>query len=120
MPLLVRGPGVQQNRTVNDIIVNIDLAPTIVEIGGGQLEDADGKSFLPTLLGKKKVSNSVESNDIYVQQNGKYILIASIISVCSRFLSLNISISYFFNQFFVIFLCSMMKKLKKKKENLSL
>ena len=86
MPLLVRGPGVQENRTVNDVIVNIDLAPTIVEMGGGQLEDADGKSFLPTLLGKKKVSNFVESNDIYVQQNGKYSLIASMISVCSRFL----------------------------------
>ena len=83
MPLLVRGPGVQGNRTVNDVVVNIDLAPSIVEMGGGQLEDADGKSFLPALLGKKKVSKFVESNDIYVQQKGKYFQILSLIPVCS-------------------------------------
>ena len=65
----------QENRTVSDVVVNIDLAPTIVEMGGGQLEDADGVSFLPSLLGRKKVSKFVESNDLYVQQKGKYFLV---------------------------------------------
>ena len=82
MPLLVRGPGVQGNRTVNDVVVNIDLAPTIVEMGGGQLEDADGVSFLPSLLGRKKVSKFVESNDLYVQQKGNYLLLASLVPDC--------------------------------------
>ena len=65
----------QENRKVNDVVVNIDIAPTIVEMGGGQLEDADGVSFLPSLLGRKKVSKFVESNDLYVQQKGKYFLV---------------------------------------------
>ena len=75
VPLLVRGPGVQANTEINDVVVNIDLAPTIVEMGGGRLIDVDGVSFLPSLLGKKKISQFVESNDIYEQQKGKYFLV---------------------------------------------
>jgi len=70
VPLLVRGPGIKGNSELYDLVVNIDLAPTIVEMAGGQMTDVDGISFLPSLLGKDKDSKFIESNDIYEQQMG--------------------------------------------------
>ena len=63
VPLLVRGPGVDSNKVIKDVVVNIDLAPTIVEMGGRN--SADGISFLPSLLMKDSYEESIQSNDIY-------------------------------------------------------
>ena len=65
VPLLVRGPGVDSNKVIKDVVVNIDLAPTIVEMGGRDMNSADGISFLPSLLMKESYDESTESNDIY-------------------------------------------------------
>jgi N-acetylglucosamine-6-sulfatase len=46
-PLLMRGPGIPKGRNVNDIVVNADLAPTILDATGtkpGRVED--GRSLL--------------------------------------------------------------------------
>ena len=52
IPLIVRGPGVAWNRTLDSIVLNIDIAPTFVDIMGLDIpEDMDGRSFLPLLLG---------------------------------------------------------------------
>ena len=53
LPLLIRGPGVTAGAHVQAITGNIDLAPTIAEIGGATLSDApDGRSLLPFLRGQ--------------------------------------------------------------------
>ena len=67
----MRGPGVKSNEKSTDIVVNIDLAPTIVEMGGGKMNSVDGVSFLPSILENKSTKQFVESNDIYFQQPGE-------------------------------------------------
>ncbi|KAJ0057556.1 hypothetical protein NL108_009320 [Boleophthalmus pectinirostris] len=48
IPLLVRGPGIKPNITVKAPVLNIDLAPTILDISGVNLSavNVDGQSFL--------------------------------------------------------------------------
>jgi N-acetylglucosamine-6-sulfatase len=55
IPLLVRGPGVVGNRVNNShMVVNVDLAPTIMEIAGLSSAAAamDGRSLLPLMRGQ--------------------------------------------------------------------
>ncbi|XP_033978883.1 glucosamine (N-acetyl)-6-sulfatase (Sanfilippo disease IIID), b [Trematomus bernacchii] len=55
VPLMVRGPGIKPNQTLQAPVLNIDLAPTILDISGVNLTtlNVDGQSFLsqmaPTL-----------------------------------------------------------------------
>jgi len=50
VPLLVRGPGMAQGRTLGHMVLNIDLAPTLAELGGAAgAEAADGRSLVPLL-----------------------------------------------------------------------
>ena len=67
----MRGPGVKSNTFSSDVVVNIDLAPTIVEMGGGKMENVDGVSFLPSILEDKNTDHFVESNDIYSHNTSK-------------------------------------------------
>lgn len=48
VPLMVRGPGIAPNQTVEAPVLNIDLAPTILDISGCNMSivDMDGQSFL--------------------------------------------------------------------------
>ena len=71
--MLVRGPGVKLNEMISDVVVNIDLAPTIVEMGGGRIEGVDGVSFLPSILQDTPPKAFIESNDIYIQNASKLI-----------------------------------------------
>ncbi|XP_077479073.1 glucosamine (N-acetyl)-6-sulfatase (Sanfilippo disease IIID), b [Stigmatopora argus] len=48
-PLLVRGPGVKPNITLKAPVLNIDLAPTILDIAGVDAAETDGRSFLPLM-----------------------------------------------------------------------
>jgi arylsulfatase A-like enzyme len=53
LPLLVRGPGIAPGSHVAAITGNIDLAPTIAELGGATMTDApDGRSLVPFLHGQ--------------------------------------------------------------------
>jgi N-acetylglucosamine-6-sulfatase len=53
LPLLVRGPGVAAGGHVQAITGNVDLAPTIAELGGATLTDSpDGRSLVPFLRGQ--------------------------------------------------------------------
>ncbi|MGH2975646.1 MAG: sulfatase family protein, partial [Solirubrobacterales bacterium] len=48
VPLEMRGPGVPQGETVNDLVINADLAPTVVDASGAVPElTMDGTSLLP-------------------------------------------------------------------------
>lgn len=53
VPLIVRGPGVPKNVTRTEPVLNIDLAPTMLDIANGSLgnypESMDGKSFAALL-----------------------------------------------------------------------
>jgi arylsulfatase A-like enzyme len=50
VPLLVRGPGVPEGRSLEHLVLNNDFAPTFAEIGGAQKPDfIDGRSLMPLL-----------------------------------------------------------------------
>ncbi|XP_076349836.1 extracellular sulfatase Sulf-1-like isoform X1 [Tachypleus tridentatus] len=50
VPLLVRGPLVPEGVRISDIVINVDLAPTFLELGGvNRPEHLDGKSIVPLL-----------------------------------------------------------------------
>ncbi|CAG0916669.1 unnamed protein product [Notodromas monacha] len=53
VPLYVRGPGVEAGSTRNEVVLNIDLAPTFMQMAGLQpLKSMDGESFLPHMSRK--------------------------------------------------------------------
>ncbi|XP_056288317.1 N-acetylglucosamine-6-sulfatase-like isoform X3 [Pseudoliparis swirei] len=51
VPLMVRGPGVKAQQTLQAPVLSIDLAPTLLDISGVNLSsvDVDGQSFLPLM-----------------------------------------------------------------------
>ena len=55
VPFLIRGPGVMENTTVREINVNIDIAPTIIEMSGQAInpDSFDGISLLPFVMEEK-------------------------------------------------------------------
>jgi N-acetylglucosamine-6-sulfatase len=53
VPLIVTGPGVPAGRTVDEIVENIDLCPTFVELGAAAAPASlNGKSLVPLLHGQ--------------------------------------------------------------------
>ena len=61
VPFLIRGPGVMENKTVKEINVNIDIAPTMIEMSGQTInpDDFDGISLLPFVM---------EENESYLRR----------------------------------------------------
>ncbi|MEJ7873178.1 MAG: sulfatase/phosphatase domain-containing protein, partial [Rubrobacteraceae bacterium] len=58
VPLLVRGPGVSAGSTVEDMVLNTDMAPTFAELGGlKERFEADGRSLAPLLRGEEPPSS---------------------------------------------------------------
>ena len=61
IPMVMRGPGIAAGSTIDGIVLNIDVAPTIVDLvtggdGSGVPDDMDGRSFLPLLAATRPVS----------------------------------------------------------------
>lgn len=53
VPLVVRGPGVPAAIQIDQLVGNVDLAPTIAELAGTSLTDnPDGRSLVPLLHGQ--------------------------------------------------------------------
>jgi N-acetylglucosamine-6-sulfatase len=51
VPLYVRGPGIQPGTIIPELTVNIDLAPTFLELAGGKTSRfVDGVSLVPLLF----------------------------------------------------------------------
>ena len=54
VPLIVTGPGVPAGRKLDDIVENIDLYPTFLDLAGvASSADVDGHSLAPPLRGQK-------------------------------------------------------------------
>jgi N-acetylglucosamine-6-sulfatase len=50
VPLIVRGPGVPEGRTLNQMVLNNDLAPTFADLAGAETPSfVDGRSLVPLL-----------------------------------------------------------------------
>lgn len=55
VPFMIRGPGIMANKTLQNPILNIDIAPTVVELAGGKApQTMDGQSILPLLKSDSK------------------------------------------------------------------
>jgi arylsulfatase A-like enzyme len=53
VPLLAMGPGFETGKTVNEVVANLDIAPTILEIAGVQRpEQFQGRSFAKLARGE--------------------------------------------------------------------
>jgi arylsulfatase A-like enzyme len=62
VPLVVRGPGVPQGKTVDDLAMNIDFAPSFAELGGAKSPSfVNGRSLVPALRGKSPGDNARKS-----------------------------------------------------------
>ena len=67
IPLIVRGPGVPAGRT-DAFALNIDLAPTLLELAGAPVpESLDGRSLVPFLRGTPPAS---WRQDVLVENHG--------------------------------------------------
>lgn len=52
LPLIVRGPGVAAGKTMDQLVGNVDFAPTFAQWAGASVPDfVDGRSFAPLLTG---------------------------------------------------------------------
>lgn len=51
VPYLVRGPGVPRGETRDELVANVDLAPTFADWAGVELPGADGRELAPVLGG---------------------------------------------------------------------
>ncbi|MFI7388053.1 sulfatase [Streptomyces sp. NPDC049813] len=53
VPLVVTGPGVRRGATNDAVASNIDICPTLTDLGGGEPDpQADGRSLVPLLKGE--------------------------------------------------------------------
>ncbi|XP_026995413.1 glucosamine (N-acetyl)-6-sulfatase (Sanfilippo disease IIID), b [Tachysurus fulvidraco] len=71
LPLLVRGPGIKPNQTVQAPVMNIDLPMTILDIAGVNVSnlDMDGQSFLPQIA--PSLRNGTTRPDFLVEYTGE-------------------------------------------------
>lgn len=57
VPMLARGPGIEAGTVIKEMVQNIDIAPTLLELAGtaapANAPRFDGRSFVPLLQGKK-------------------------------------------------------------------
>ena len=82
---MIRGPGIMKNKTVNEINVNIDIAPTMIEMSGQTInpDKYDGISLLPFVM--DEYENRINQ--------GKFFM----------FLSYDVFLSLFYESLMIIF-----------------
>ncbi|KAG7304370.1 hypothetical protein JYU34_011310 [Plutella xylostella] len=73
VPFLVRGPGVEPGTVVDDIVLNIDLAPTFLDMGGVEPPPhMDGRSLLPLLQPRRRRQAAAHWPDTFlVESSGR-------------------------------------------------
>ncbi|KAL0850008.1 hypothetical protein ABMA28_011918 [Loxostege sticticalis] len=73
VPFLVRGPGVEPGTVVDDIVLNIDLAPTFLDMGGVEPPaHMDGRSLLHLLQPRRRRMATAHWPDTFlVESSGR-------------------------------------------------
>ncbi|KAK5985584.1 Arylsulfatase [Trichostrongylus colubriformis] len=63
VPFFLRGPGVMKNFSIREPVMNVDIAPTLISIAGGNVPDhMDGRNLLE-LIALKKAALSRKMNE---------------------------------------------------------
>ena len=71
VPLMVRGPGIKAAQKIDDLVLNIDLAPTFLDLAGITPPDTmDGQSFKSALINGSLGSET--RTDFLVEHTGEY------------------------------------------------
>ncbi|XP_037817822.1 extracellular sulfatase SULF-1 homolog isoform X3 [Lucilia sericata] len=72
VPFLVRGPGIQPSKVVDEIVLNVDLAPTFLDMGGVPTPaHMDGRSILPLLLNKHRNIKEQWPDTFLIESSGR-------------------------------------------------
>ncbi|VDL76735.1 unnamed protein product [Nippostrongylus brasiliensis] len=63
VPYFIRGPGIMKNFSIREPVLNIDIAPTLIFIAGGEVPDhMDGRNLLDLIALKKSSSGKNSDN----------------------------------------------------------
>jgi N-acetylglucosamine-6-sulfatase len=63
VPLLIRGPGIPRGKRRTQIVGNVDLAPTILDLAGRSWARMDGRSLLPLV----RNPNKAQGRDLLIE-----------------------------------------------------
>jgi N-acetylglucosamine-6-sulfatase len=69
VPLLIAGGGVPAGTSVDEVVANIDIAPTVLEAAGLTPQAMDGKSFLPLARGDRIAWRDTLLYEYYWERN---------------------------------------------------
>ncbi|HWM62748.1 MAG TPA: sulfatase [Solirubrobacterales bacterium] len=75
VPFLIRGPGIKQNSSTGELVANVDVAPTLLQLAGASADKSiDGRSLVPYLEDEELRSRRpilfesfVETSDVEAQ-----------------------------------------------------
>lgn len=75
VPFVIRGPGVAEDKVVDDPVANVDVAPTLLEAAGATAEvpelfALDGRSLLPQLTAEDPADAPVLADRALLQEIG--------------------------------------------------
>ncbi|XP_058445982.1 extracellular sulfatase SULF-1 homolog [Malaya genurostris] len=72
VPFLMRGPGIEPASVVDEIVLNVDLAPTFLDIGGvAPPPHMDGRSFLPLILNRHRNAVDKWPDTFLIESSGR-------------------------------------------------
>ncbi|CAD6992022.1 unnamed protein product [Ceratitis capitata] len=72
VPFLIRGPGIQPARVVDEVVLNVDLAPTFLDIGGVTTpQHMDGRSILPLLFSRQRNVRDQWPDTFLIESSGR-------------------------------------------------
>uniref|UniRef100_A0AAG5CXI3 Extracellular sulfatase SULF-1 homolog n=1 Tax=Anopheles atroparvus TaxID=41427 RepID=A0AAG5CXI3_ANOAO len=72
VPFLMRGPGIEPATIVDEIVLNVDLAPTFLDIGGvAPPPHMDGRSILPLVLNRHRASLDKWPDTFLIESSGR-------------------------------------------------
>ncbi|XP_030571922.1 extracellular sulfatase SULF-1 homolog [Drosophila novamexicana] len=72
VPFLIRGPGIQASKVVNEIVLNVDLAPTFLDMGGVPTPPhMDGRSILPLLNSRNRIVRDTWPDSFLIESSGR-------------------------------------------------
>uniref|UniRef100_A0A182QDS4 Extracellular sulfatase SULF-1 homolog n=1 Tax=Anopheles farauti TaxID=69004 RepID=A0A182QDS4_9DIPT len=72
VPFLMRGPGIEPATVIDEIVLNVDLAPTFLDIGGvAPPPHMDGRSILPLVLNRHRAVLDKWPDTFLIESSGR-------------------------------------------------